>query len=111
MDEAGIEAALIHRPANARGFRSRCSRPGSCRNSLRWPSGTRGLKLIIDHLGRPSGRKGDAGLENDAALWSNLDQVLALARYPNVAMKATGAPSYFSEPYPYRNIHGHLLPK
>lgn len=39
MDEAGIDAALIHRPANARGFRSRCSRRAS---SLRWPSGTRG---------------------------------------------------------------------
>jgi predicted TIM-barrel fold metal-dependent hydrolase len=66
------------------------------------------LKLIIDHLGRPSGRKGDPGLENDVALWSNLEQVLALARYPNVAIKATGAPSYSSEAYPYRNIHGHL---
>ena len=67
-----------------------------------------GLKLIIDHLGRPSGRKGDPGLEDDAALWSNLPQVLALAKHPNVAIKATGAPSYSSEPYPYRNIHGHL---
>jgi predicted TIM-barrel fold metal-dependent hydrolase len=67
-----------------------------------------GLKLIVDHLGRPSGRKGDPGLENDVALWSNLEQVLALARYPNVAIKATGAPSYSSEAYPYRNIHGHL---
>ncbi|HEX9819959.1 MAG TPA: amidohydrolase family protein [Methylomirabilota bacterium] len=67
-----------------------------------------GLKLIIDHLGRPSGRKGDPGLEDDTALWSNLPQVLALARHPNVAIKATGAPSYSSEPYPYRNIHDHL---
>jgi predicted TIM-barrel fold metal-dependent hydrolase len=66
------------------------------------------LKLIIDHLGRPSGRKGDPGLEDDVALWSNLSQVTALAKYPNVAMKATGAPSYSSEAYPYRNIHDHL---
>ena len=34
--------------------------------------------------------------------------MLALAKYPNVAIKATGAPSYSSEAYPYRNIHGHL---
>jgi predicted TIM-barrel fold metal-dependent hydrolase len=34
--------------------------------------------------------------------------MLALAKYPNVAIKATGAPSYSSEPYPYRNIHGYL---
>jgi len=59
------------------------------------------LKLIIDHLGRPSGTKDDAA-------WANLSEMLALARHENVAIKATGAPSYSSEPYPYRNIHGHL---
>jgi predicted TIM-barrel fold metal-dependent hydrolase len=59
------------------------------------------LKLIIDHLGRSSGTKDDAA-------WASLPEVLVLAKYPNVAIKATGAPSYSSEPYPYRNIHGHL---
>jgi predicted TIM-barrel fold metal-dependent hydrolase len=59
------------------------------------------LKLIVDHLGRSSGAKDDAA-------WANLPAMLALARYPNVAIKATGAPSYSSEAYPYRNIHGHL---
>ena len=59
------------------------------------------LRLIIDHLGRPSGTKDDAA-------WANLGEMLALARHPNVAIKATGAPSYSSEAYPYRNIHGHL---
>jgi len=60
-----------------------------------------GLRLIIDHLGRPSDTKDDAA-------WGNLGDMLALAKHPNVAIKATGAPSYSSEPYPYRNIHGHL---
>jgi predicted TIM-barrel fold metal-dependent hydrolase len=60
-----------------------------------------GLKLIIDHLGRPSGTK-------DEAAWGTLPEMLALARYPNVAIKATGAPSYSSQPYPYRNIHDAL---
>jgi predicted TIM-barrel fold metal-dependent hydrolase len=55
-----------------------------------------GLKLIIDHFGRP-----------DAA-WSNLPQLLAAAKFPNVALKATGAPSYSREAYPYRDIHGHI---
>ena len=59
------------------------------------------LKLIVDHLGRTSGTKDDAA-------WRNLDEMLALAKHPNVAIKATGAPSYSSEAYPYRNIHGHL---
>ena len=59
------------------------------------------LKLIIDHLGRPSGTKDDAA-------WANLPEMLALAKHPNIAIKATGAPSYSSAPYPYRNIHNHL---
>ena len=39
---------------------------------------------------------------------ASLPEMLALARHPNVAIKATGAPSYSSAPYPYRNIHDHL---
>jgi len=60
------------------------------------------LKLILDHLGRPS------GVTSPNERWVNLKEVLALARYPNVAMKATGAPSYSDEPYPYRDIHDKL---
>jgi predicted TIM-barrel fold metal-dependent hydrolase len=41
-------------------------------------------------------------------VWANLDEMLALAKYPNVAIKATGAPSCSSGPYPYRDIHDHL---
>lgn len=60
-----------------------------------------GLKLIVDHLGRIGGAKDDAA-------FANISELLALAKFPNVAVKATGAPSYSSEPYPYRNIHGYL---
>jgi predicted TIM-barrel fold metal-dependent hydrolase len=60
-----------------------------------------GLKLLVDHLGR-------AGPVKDAAAFANLADLVALARYPNVAVKATGAPSYSSEPYPYRNIQPYL---
>jgi predicted TIM-barrel fold metal-dependent hydrolase len=60
-----------------------------------------GLKLIIDHLGRPSGTK-------DETAFANLPEMLTLAKYPNVAIKATGAPSYSSDAYPYRNIHQYL---
>ncbi|MEE8305320.1 MAG: amidohydrolase family protein [Candidatus Tectomicrobia bacterium] len=60
-----------------------------------------GLRLIVDHLGRPSGSK-------DAAGFANLPELLGLAKYPNVAVKASGAPSYSSEPYPYRNIQTYL---
>ena len=59
------------------------------------------LKLVVDHLGRVSGTK-------DAAAFANLPEMLALAKFPNVAIKATGAPSYSSEAYPYRNIQPYL---
>ena len=59
------------------------------------------LKLIVDHMGRGS------GLVDDAA-WEPLPQLLDLAKFPNVAVKASGAPSYSSQSYPYPNIHDHL---
>jgi predicted TIM-barrel fold metal-dependent hydrolase len=57
-----------------------------------------GLKLIIDHFGRQRGGKG-------AAAFGNVEEVAALARHPNVALKATGAPGESNDPYPYRDIH------
>jgi predicted TIM-barrel fold metal-dependent hydrolase len=60
------------------------------------------LRLILDHLGRP---RGDT---SPTERWANLADVLALAKYPNVAMKATGAPSYSDQPYPFRDIHDNL---
>ncbi len=63
-----------------------------------------GLKLHIDHHGRGGG--GGAG--TDDAAYADLDDMLALAKYPNVAVKLSGAPSYSSQPYPYRNIHGYI---
>lgn len=60
-----------------------------------------GLRLIVDHLGMPARMKDDAA-------FANLPSLLALAKHPNVAVKATGAAGYSSEPYPFRNIHRHL---
>lgn len=59
------------------------------------------LRLIVDHLGYVSGQK------DDAAFGKN-DELCALARFPNIAVKATGAPGCSSGAYPYRNIHDHL---
>lgn len=59
------------------------------------------LKLLVDHMARPRGSKDGAG-------FADLVDLLSLAKYPNVAVKATGAPSYSSESYPYRNIHEYL---
>src|SRR4029453_10770333 len=53
--------------------------------------------LTIDHLG---GRGGNTMLK-DAAAMTHLPALLALAKYPNVAVKATGVPGYSSEAYPF----------
>jgi predicted TIM-barrel fold metal-dependent hydrolase len=59
------------------------------------------LRLCIDSLGaRPGAR--------DAAAFADLTGLLALAKLPNVAVKAEGTPTQSSEPYPYRNLHGYL---
>jgi predicted TIM-barrel fold metal-dependent hydrolase len=60
-----------------------------------------GLRLIIDHLGLVRSAQ-------DAAAFGHLDELLALAKLPNVAIKATGAPGYSTEAYPYRNLHDGL---
>jgi predicted TIM-barrel fold metal-dependent hydrolase len=60
-----------------------------------------GLRLLIDHMGR-------SGRATDDAAFADLDDLLALAKFPNVAVKLSGAPSYSSEAYPWRNIHPHI---
>ncbi len=60
-----------------------------------------GLKLVIDHVGvslRP----------NTSKVWEELPAVCALAKHPNVAVKASGLPHWSQEAYPYRDLHGHL---
>jgi predicted TIM-barrel fold metal-dependent hydrolase len=44
----------------------------------------------------------------DLAVFAALPELIALAKYPNVAVKASGAPGHSSEPYPYRNIHPYI---
>ena len=56
------------------------------------------LRLLIDHLGVPLNATGDAAFRQ-------LPDLVALARHPNVAIKATGVPAYAEDPYPYRSIH------
>lgn len=60
-----------------------------------------GLKLVVDHLGLTRGGKGEAA-------FATLPELLPLARLPNVAIKATGAPGYASGAYPFRELHDGL---
>ena len=57
-----------------------------------------GLRLIIDHMGLSS------------ALWGKslapaVDNLLKLARLPNVAVKVSALPCYVAEPYPFPTLH------
>jgi predicted TIM-barrel fold metal-dependent hydrolase len=63
-----------------------------------------GLRLTIDHLG---GRGGNTTLKDSAAM-THMPELLALAKHPNVAVKATGAPGYSSEAYPFPAMHTYL---
>ena len=63
-----------------------------------------GLRLTIDHLG---GRGGLTTLK-DAAAMTHMPDLLALAKFPNVAVKATGAPGYSSEAYPFPTMQTYL---
>jgi predicted TIM-barrel fold metal-dependent hydrolase len=63
-----------------------------------------GLRLTIDHLG---GRGGTTQLK-DAEAMTHIPELLALAKYPNVAVKATGAPGYSSQAYPFSAMHTYL---
>jgi predicted TIM-barrel fold metal-dependent hydrolase len=63
-----------------------------------------GLRLTIDHLG---GRGGTSALK-DAAAMTHMPALLALAKFPNVAVKATGVPHYSGEAYPFPALHPYL---
>jgi len=63
-----------------------------------------GLRLIVDHLGD----RGGTGTAREGAYFEKLPELVALARHPNVAVKATGAPGYSTEPYPFRGLHPYL---
>jgi len=54
------------------------------------------LKLHIDHLGRHGGGTGGT----DDAAFADLKDMLALARFPNVAVKMSGAPELFEPSLP-----------
>ena len=60
-----------------------------------------GLKLIVDHMAVPPASRGEAAYRFQPDL-------LALAKYPNVAVKATGQPGYAEDAYPFRSFHEHL---
>ena len=62
------------------------------------------LQLIVDHMGM--------SLSDEAIRAGNFEgaisDTLALAKFPNVSVKLSSAPTYSKEPYPYRDINPHI---
>ena len=97
-------AAGLHRAFAAAG------RHGLPVNFLCWGMLDKGLPhikqhpdtvIVIDHLGLQQPFEPPAPPKP----WEELPSVLELAKYPNVAIKVSGAPSYSKLPYPFRDMH------
>jgi predicted TIM-barrel fold metal-dependent hydrolase len=61
-----------------------------------------GLTLIIDHMGRQSALRDDE-------CFADLDEMLAMARMPNVSIKASSLPCYTTDPYPFPRLAPYLM--
>lgn len=59
------------------------------------------VRFVIDHLALMRDGK-------DEAAFGDIANLVALARHPNIAAKASALPRYSSEPYPYRRLHPFL---
>jgi predicted TIM-barrel fold metal-dependent hydrolase len=60
-----------------------------------------GLRIVMDHLGLESGKKGDEA-------FVAFDRLLPLAKRANIAAKASALPSFAADSYPYRWLHPYL---
>jgi predicted TIM-barrel fold metal-dependent hydrolase len=60
------------------------------------------LPLILDHMGV------SAALLKENKLDDALAQTVALAKYPNVSVKLSASPGISREPYPFRDVAGHI---
>jgi L-fuconolactonase len=63
------------------------------------------LTLIVDHLGLPQ----PPLMVPDPEPFQALPKLLALAEYPNVSVKLSGAPTLSSEPFPFADVWPALL--
>ncbi len=62
------------------------------------------LTLIVDHMGLSSSSRTNRISDIPAAI----DQTVALAKYPNVSVKLSGALGNSLEPYPFRDMTAYL---
>jgi predicted TIM-barrel fold metal-dependent hydrolase len=59
------------------------------------------LKILVPHMGCPLDIRGSAA-------FAGIEELLDLARYPNVTVMVSSAPCFSNEPYPFRDVHPYL---
>ncbi len=59
------------------------------------------LKILIPHMGCPLDIRGPAA-------FAGIEELLDLARYPNVTVMVSSAPCFSNESYPFRDLHPYL---
>jgi L-fuconolactonase len=59
------------------------------------------LRIVMDHFSLD-------GAHRDAEAFRDFDQLLAIARRPNVAAKASALPCYTNDRYPFRSLHPYI---
>lgn len=62
------------------------------------------LKIVMDHFAL-DGNKRDAGAPE---VFRDFDKLLAIAKRPNVAAKASALPCYTNDTYPFRELHPYI---
>jgi predicted TIM-barrel fold metal-dependent hydrolase len=60
-----------------------------------------GLRIVMDHFAL-------AGNAKDAEAFRDFDKLLAIAKRPNVAAKASALPCFSTDSYPYRSLHPYI---
>jgi predicted TIM-barrel fold metal-dependent hydrolase len=61
-----------------------------------------GLTMIIDHMSL------NLDIAKEGKIKESIDAVVAMAKYPNVSVKISSAPTYSFESYPWRDMTEHL---
>jgi predicted TIM-barrel fold metal-dependent hydrolase len=95
------EGDWLWQAAERAGLSAMVSVPGLLPEIGRLAARHPGMRFVIDHLALVRDAK-------DEAAFGDLANLVALARHPNVAAKASALPRYSSEAYPYRRLHPYL---
>jgi predicted TIM-barrel fold metal-dependent hydrolase len=77
------------------------SAPGSLDAIARVATAHPGLRLVVDHLGLGVSAR-------DSDLDPVLDDIVGLARHPNIAVKATNLAKFVTDPYPFASLHDRI---